>query len=111
MIVTDLKIKFDAIIAALLKTMTHATQQDLLQVYKCELTELVRPDNGAHFNASSVSTEQLESFRVDDTAAGMAWIAPCLWDLLDTLLLTLALLTIDVTHSVIWLYNKYIFFY
>jgi hypothetical protein len=90
-IVTDLKIKSDAIIAALLKTTTHAmphTQQDLVQEYKCELTELVRPDNGAHFNAASVSAKQLESFRVDDTAAGMARIAPCLWDLLDTLLLT-----------------------
>ncbi|KAF8240012.1 hypothetical protein L208DRAFT_1374461 [Tricholoma matsutake] len=90
-IVTDLKIKSDAIIAALLKTMTRATphtQQDLVQVYKHELTELVRPDNGAHFNAANVSAEQLENFRVDDTAACMAWIAPCLWDLLDILLLT-----------------------
>jgi hypothetical protein len=82
-IVTDLKMKSHAIIAALSKT-----QQDLVQVYKRELTELVRPDNGAHFNAASVSTEQLESFRVDNTAAGMARIAPCLWDLLDVLLLT-----------------------
>ena len=81
-IVTDLKIKSDAIIAALSKT-----KQDLVQVYKRELTELVRPDNGAHFNAASVSAEQLESFRVDDTAAGMAQIAPCLWNLLDILLL------------------------
>ena len=80
-IVTDLKMKSDAIIAALSKT-----KQDLVQVYKRELTELVRPDNGAHFNAASVSAKQLESFRVDDTAAGMARIAPCLWDLLDVLL-------------------------
>jgi hypothetical protein len=35
-----------------------------------------------------VSAEQLESFRVDETAAVMAQIAPFLWDLLDTLLLT-----------------------
>lgn len=94
-IVTDLKTKSDAIIAALLKTPSRAraiphwhTQENLVQVYKRELTELVRPDNGAHFNASSVSNEQLESFRMDDTAASMARIAPFLWDLLDTLLLT-----------------------
>jgi hypothetical protein len=53
-------------------------------VYKCELTELVRPDNGAHFNAASVSAKQLESFHVDEMAAVMAQIAPFLWDLLDT---------------------------
>ena len=82
-IITNLKMKSNAIIAALSKT-----QQDLVQVYKHELTELVRPDNGAHFNAASVSAEQLESFRVDNMAAGMAQIAPCLWDLLDVLLLT-----------------------
>jgi hypothetical protein len=90
-VVHDLKIKSDAIVAALLKTQAHTTphtQQNLLLVYKRELTELVRPDNGAHFNAASVSAEQLESFRVDETAAVMAWIAPFLWDLLDTLLLT-----------------------
>jgi hypothetical protein len=60
-IVHDLKIKSDAIVAALLKTQACAiphTQQDLMLVYKRELTELVRPDNGAHFKAS-VSAEQL----------------------------------------------------
>jgi hypothetical protein len=90
-VVHDLKIKSDAIVAALLKTQARAmphTQQDLMLVYKRELTELVRPDNGAHFNAASVSAEQLESFRMDETAAVMARIAPFLWDLLDTLLLT-----------------------
>jgi hypothetical protein len=35
-----------------------------------------------------VSAEQLESFRVDETAAVMAWITPFLWDLLDALFLT-----------------------
>jgi hypothetical protein len=74
-VVHDLKIKSDAIVAALLKTQARAmphTQQDLMLVYKHELTELVRPDNGAHFNAASVSAKQLESFYVDETAAVMA---------------------------------------
>lgn len=64
------------------------TQPDLVQVYKHKLMELVKPENGAHFNAASVSTEQLESFRVDDTAVDMARIAPFLEDLLDILLAT-----------------------
>ena len=66
-IVADLKINSDAIIAAFLKARSQAHAmplpqqvEDLLQVYKHELTELVKSENGAHFNAASVSTEQLE---------------------------------------------------
>lgn len=40
-------------------------QQDLAQVYKHEILELVGLDNGTHFDATSVSTEQLEGFSVD----------------------------------------------
>jgi hypothetical protein len=61
-VVHDLKIKSDAIVAALLKTQACAmpyTQQDLMLVYKRKLTELVRPDNGAHFNAASEGTVSL----------------------------------------------------
>jgi hypothetical protein len=72
-VVHDLKIKSDAIVAALLKTQACATphtQQDLMLVYKCELTELVRPDNGAHFNAVS---EGMVSLTMD----AMRLVVPC----------------------------------
>ena len=58
------------------------------QIYKAKVTELAKPDHGLHFSASNVSVEQLESFQMDEMATGMAQIAPYLWDLLDTLLLT-----------------------
>ncbi|KAF8226811.1 hypothetical protein L208DRAFT_1300200 [Tricholoma matsutake] len=58
------------------------------QIYKAEVIELAKPDHGLHFSASNVSIEQLESFQMYEMATGMAQIAPYLWDLLDTLLLT-----------------------
>jgi hypothetical protein len=90
-IVNDLKIKSDKVVTVLLNTSTdfmQAQHDAMKQIYKAEVTELAKPDHGLHFSASNVSVEQLESFQMDEMATRMAQIAPYLWDLLDTLLLT-----------------------
>ncbi|KAJ3729831.1 hypothetical protein C8R42DRAFT_716088 [Lentinula raphanica] len=69
----------------------QAAAKTMIETYRNEIVGLVERERGFHFNATTATLEQLESFAIENLAARMQSLCPFLSDLLDTLL--------DANHS------------
>ena len=66
-------------------TMLQAGITHIKTTYLQEMRDLASEEGGWHFKASSMTTKDLEGFRLDDMAQGMQATAPSLWSLFGLL--------------------------